>query len=175
MCGRSLLILTAAALWSGGAAAQVTALTHATLVDGSGAPPQANVTILMENGRIRDLGPSIAVPAGATVIDLTGKFVVPGIINGHVGPAPRDGQLRQYALYGVTTTTSMGADPDDIADYKARQRAGELRGARILTVKYRFTTLRGNGDDFKTPEAARGHVDEIAGKGADFSKASLTP
>jgi len=175
MRGRSLLVLAAAALWSGGAAAQVTALTHVTLVDGSGAPPQADVTILMENGRIRDLGPGIAAPASATVIDLTGKFVVPGIINGHghVGPAPRDGQLRQYALYGVTTTTSMGADPDDIADYKARQRAGELRGARILTVKYRFTTLRGNGDDFKTPEAARGYVDEIAGKGADFIKVWL--
>jgi len=175
MRGRSLLVLAAAALWSGGAAAQVTALTHATLIDGSGAPPQADVTILLENGRIRDLVPGIVAPAGATVIDLTGKFVVPGIINGHghVGPAPRDGQLRQYALYGVTTTTSMGADPDDIADYKARQRAGDLRGARILTVKYRFTTLRGNGDDYKTPEAARGQVDEIAGKGADFIKVWL--
>src|SRR5215813_5154850 len=175
MRGRWLLVLAAAALWPGGAAAQVTALTHATLIDGSGAPPQADVTILLENGRIRDLGPGIAAPAGATVIDLTGKFVVPGIINGHghVGPAPRDGQLRQYALYGVTTTTSMGADPDDIADYKARQRAGDLRGARILTVKYRFTTLRGNGDDYKTPEAARGQVDEIAGKGADFIKVWL--
>jgi len=175
MRGRLLLALAAAALWSGRAAAQITALTHATLIDGSGALPQANVTIVMENGRIRDLGPDIAAPAGAAVIDLTGKFVVPGIINGHghVGPAPRDGQLRQYALYGVTTTTSMGSDPDDIVDYKARQRAGDLRGARILTVKYRFTTLRGNGDDYKTPEAARGQVDEIAGKGADFIKVWL--
>src|SRR5262252_7662883 len=116
MRGRSLLVLTAAALWSGGAAAQVTALTHATLIDGSGAPPQANVTILMEGGRIRDIGVGLTAPGGATVIDLTGKFVTPGIINGHghVGPAPRDPQLRQYALYGITTTTSLGADPDDI-------------------------------------------------------------
>jgi len=47
------------------------------------------------------------------VIDVTGKYVVPGIINGHghVGPAPRDPQLRQYALYGVTTTTSMAGRP----------------------------------------------------------------
>src|SRR5262252_4715718 len=175
MRGRSLLVLAAAALWSGGAAAQVTALTHVTLVDGSGAPPQADVTILMENGRIRDLGPGIAAPASATVIDLTGKFVVPGIINGHghVGPAPRDGQLRQYALYGVTTTTSMAADPDDIVEYKAKQKAGDLHGARILTVKYRFTTLPGNGNDYKTPEAARQHVDEIATHGADFIKVWL--
>jgi len=170
------LMVFAATLLAGTAAdAQVTALTHATLIDGSGAPPQAGVTIVIENGRIRDLGPGVAAPAGATVIDLAGKFVLPGIINGHghVGPAPRDRQLRQYALYGVTTTTSMASDPDDIVDYKARQAAGDLLGARILTVKYRFTTLRGGGDDYKTPEAARGKVDEIAGKGADFVKVWL--
>src|SRR5271169_4921287 len=76
----------------------------------------------------------------ASLIDATGKFVVPGIINahGHVGPPARDPQLRQYALYGVTTTTSMYYDPDDIVAFKAAQRAGDLRGARILTVKYRF-------------------------------------
>ena len=163
-----------AILFASNAAAQVIALTHATLIDGTGAPAQDDITIVTENGRIRDIGPSrsTTMPANATVLDLTGKFVVPGIINahGHVGPAPRDPQLRQYALYGVTTTTSMAADPEDIVEFKARQQAGELRGARILTVRYRFTTLRGNGDDYKTPEAARRKVDDIATKGADFIK-----
>src|SRR5262245_35483840 len=170
-----LLALAAAVLFCDSAAAQVTVLRNATLIDGSGAPPQSNVTIVMDNGRIRDIGAGAAAPAGATVVDLAGKFVVPGIINGHghVGPAPRDRQLRQYALYGVTTTTSMAADPDDIVEYKARQKAGDLRGARILTVKYRFTTLASGGSDYKTPEAARGKVDEIAGKGADFIKVWL--
>jgi imidazolonepropionase-like amidohydrolase len=60
----------------------------------------------MENGRIHDLGPSVPPPPGGTVVDLTRKFVTPGIINGHghVGPPARDPQLRQYALYGVTTS-----------------------------------------------------------------------
>jgi imidazolonepropionase-like amidohydrolase len=170
----ALIAITAAVLFAANASAQVVALTRATLIDGTGAPAQDNITIVMEAGRIRDIGPSrsVAVPANATVIDLGGKFVVPGIINahGHVGPAPRDPQLRQYALYGVTTTTSMAADPEDIVEFKARQQAGDLRGARILTVRYRFTTLRGNGDDHKTPEAARAKVDEIATRGADFIK-----
>lgn len=170
-----LFALAAAVLFAGAASAQVTALTHATVIDGTGAPAQNDVTIVIENGSIRDMRAGAAAPAGATAIDLTGKFVTPGIINahGHVGPAPRDPQLRRYALYGVTTTTSMASDPDDIVAFKAKQAAGDLRGARILTVKYRFTTLRGQGDDYKTPEAARAHVDEIAGKGADFIKVWL--
>ena len=51
-----------------------------------GAAPQSNVTIVIENGRLRDIGTGVAAPAGATVIDVTGKFVVPGIINGHGQP-----------------------------------------------------------------------------------------
>jgi imidazolonepropionase-like amidohydrolase len=104
-------------------------------------------------------------------VDATGKFVVPGIINahGHVGE-DRDPQLRQYALYGVTTTTSMAIDPDDIAAFKERQKRGDLRGARILTVKYRFTSPPLAGSDYKTPAEARSKVDEIVAQGADFIK-----
>ncbi|MET0631839.1 MAG: amidohydrolase family protein [Xanthobacteraceae bacterium] len=175
MRASALLILAASVLFSAGAAAQVTVLTHATLIDGTGAPAQRDVTIVIENGRIRDIGPSAAVaaPANAAVVDLSGKFVVPGIINGHghVGPPPRDPQLRQYALYGVTTTTSMYFDQDDIVEFKARQMAGELRGARILTVKYRFMSPPFNpGSEAKTPEEGRAKVDEIVANGADFVK-----
>jgi imidazolonepropionase-like amidohydrolase len=167
-------VVFAAVVLSGAAAhAQTIALTHATLIDGTGAAPQRDVIIVMEQGRIREIGPGLAAPPGAAVIDLTDKFVVPGIINGHghVGPPPRDPQLRQYALYGVTTTTSMYFDQDDIAEFKARQKAGDLRGARILTVKYRFMSEPFKpGSEAKTPEEGRAKVDEIVANGADFVK-----
>ena len=95
-------------------------------------PPQTGVTIVMESGRIIDIGPRCERrPAGATVIDLAGKYVVPGIINGHghVGPAPHDPQVRQYALYGVTTTTSM-TGPCDCVEFKARQKRRRHEAAR---------------------------------------------
>ena len=169
-----LTILAALLSLAGSAAAQVTVLNHATVIDGTGAAPQNDVAILMENGHIRDMGPSskIPPPAGATVLDLTGKFIVPGIINahGHID-AKREPQLRQYALYGVTTTTSMSFDNDDIVEFKAEQKRGNLRGARILTVKYRFMSAPFKpGSEYKTPEEARAKVDEIVGQGADFIK-----
>jgi imidazolonepropionase-like amidohydrolase len=156
------------------ASAQITVLTRATVIDGTGAAPQNDISVVMENGIIRDMGPSskITAPPGSTVVDLTGKFIVPGIINahGHVD-ANRDPQLRQYALYGITTTTNMGFDPDDIAAFKAEQKRGNLRGARILTVKYRFMSEPFKpGSEYKTPDEARAKVDEIVAKGADFVK-----
>jgi imidazolonepropionase-like amidohydrolase len=165
----TLIILAAALLFTASATAQVIVLTHATVVDGTGAGPQKDVTIVMENGRIRDMGPSskLSVPAGATVVDLKGKFIVPGIINahGHVG-AKTEPQLRQYALYGVTTATSMQTDPDEVVQVREAQKRGELRGARVSTVKYRFAP----DPEVVTPQQARAKVDEIVAAGADYIK-----
>ena len=170
MKGASILVILAAALlFTASATAQVIVLTHATVVDGTGAGPQKDVTIVMENGRIRDMGPSskLSVPAGATVVDLKGKFIVPGIINahGHVG-AKTEPQLRQYALYGVTTATSMQTDPDEVVQVREAQKRGELRGARVSTVKYRFAP----DPEVATPDQARAKVDEIVAGGADYIK-----
>jgi imidazolonepropionase-like amidohydrolase len=165
----TLIILAAALLFAARATAQVIALTHATVVDGTGAGPQKDVTIVMENGRIRDMGPSskLSVPAGASVVDLKGKFIVPGIINahGHVG-AKTEPQLRQYALYGVTTATSMQTDPDEVVQVREAQKRGEIRGARVSTVKYRFAP----DPEVVTPQQARAKVDEIVAAGADYIK-----
>jgi imidazolonepropionase-like amidohydrolase len=164
-----LIVLSATLIFAASAGAQVTALTHATVIDGTGAGPQKDVTVVMENGRIRDMGPSskVSTPAGAAVLDLTGRFVVPGIINahGHVG-AKTEPQLRQYALYGVTTTTSMQTDPDEVVQVREAQKRGELRGARVSTVKYRFAP----DPEVKTPQQARAKVDQTVAAGADYIK-----
>src|SRR5262245_34018391 len=162
-------LLGAAVFFTAGAGAQVTVLTHATVIDGSGAAPRSNVTIVMENGLIRAMGPSALIdpPLDAALVDLTGKFVVPGIINahGHVG-ARTEPQLRQYAAYGVTTTNSMQTDPDEVVRVREAQRRGELLGSRVFTVKYRFAP----DPKMTTPEQARAKVDETVKEGADFIK-----
>src|SRR5262245_22850479 len=82
----TILAAFAAASWFvGSATAQVTVLTNATVIDGTGSPPQSVVAIVIADGRIIDLvqPPSgtltrLLTGPGTTVVDLTGKFVVPG-------------------------------------------------------------------------------------------------
>jgi len=109
----------------------------------------------------------VDVPRRMRTVDLTGKFIVPGIINahGHVG-AKTEPQLRQYALYGVTTATSMQTDPDEVVQVREAQKKGELHGARVSTVKYRFAP----DPEVVTSEQARAKVDQIVAAGADYIK-----
>ena len=77
-----IVVFAAALLLAVIARAQVVVLTRATVIDGTGTGPQPDVTIVIENGRIRDMGLSskVPAPAGATVLDLSGKFIVPSRI-----------------------------------------------------------------------------------------------
>ncbi|HMH85195.1 MAG TPA: hypothetical protein VK529_04555, partial [Gemmatimonadaceae bacterium] len=63
----------------------VVALTHARVIDGTGAPARDDQTLIIRDGRISALGASrsIAVPGGAQVLDLTGKTVIPGLVMVH--------------------------------------------------------------------------------------------
>jgi enamidase len=63
----------------------VLALTHVRVLDGTGAPARADQTIIVRDGRIEAVGPSSATPApaGAQVLDLTGRSVIPGLVMVH--------------------------------------------------------------------------------------------
>ena len=65
--------------------APIIALTHARVIDGTGAPARDEQTLLLANGTIADFGPtaSLAVPAGAHMINLSGKTVFPGLVMLH--------------------------------------------------------------------------------------------
>jgi len=68
---------------SQGWAQQLTVLRGGTLIDGTGAPPRANTVIVIQGNRIDSIG-SGDVPSGARVIDITGKYVVPGLWDKHL-------------------------------------------------------------------------------------------
>src|SRR5262245_65457554 len=67
------------------ASAQTLVLRGARLIDGTGANPFDNTAIIIRDGRIAAIGSarSVTVPAGAEVVDYTGKTIIPGLISGH--------------------------------------------------------------------------------------------
>jgi imidazolonepropionase-like amidohydrolase len=74
----------------------VLAVTGATLIDGTGAPPRAGTTIVIQDGRIVEVAPDGAVRLreGTDIIDAAGKYVIPGLADMHVhfslgSPLPR--------------------------------------------------------------------------------------
>jgi len=178
-------------------AAQVVVLSHVRLIDGSGAAPVEDATIVMAEGKIREIGPSanVKIPSGAEVRELRDKTVVPGIINlhGHVGNVKgietgrelftRENVLRNlgtYAKYGVTTTTSMGTDEDLMIEIRDDIRQGRERTTRVFTALQGFTSrqgyptqapgVKGVAQEVFSAAQSRAWVDGLADKHADVVK-----
>jgi imidazolonepropionase-like amidohydrolase len=131
--------------------ASVKAFTGLRLIDGSDRAPVANATIVVRGGRVVAAGSNVTVPAGAERVALTGKSVIPGLINahGHVNTPDRD--LKTYAAYGVTTVFSLGGNEE--AKWTALrdgQSTASLNRSRIY--------LAGPVVAATTPEAARAEV-----------------
>ncbi len=196
MIYRLLTLLFLLALIGGAQGAII--IEHATLIDGSGGAPLQDAALVIDDGRIVRIGPTgqVKPPPGATVIDATGKTVVPGIINlhGHVGltkgltqaqahytRANAIDNLRTYAAYGVTTTTSMGTDLDLIVGIRDEIDSGSLPGlARVLPALQGFTFqagypthvpgVKGLAQEVTSPADARARVDNLAAKGVSLVK-----
>jgi imidazolonepropionase-like amidohydrolase len=141
---------------------EIKVLRNFTLIDGSGRPPLAGAAMVIDAGRIVWVGPVVrlSAPAGAETVDLTGKYVMPGIVNlhGHLGntidltqdarfftPQNVARNLDAYASYGVTAVLSMGTDQDPIFHMRDEQRAGRPSTARIFTAGQGFIFLGGYG------------------------------
>jgi enamidase len=119
-------------------------LLHARVIDGTGAPPLENQTIVVRDGRLAAIGTPdrTPAPAGITTIDLTGKTVIPGLVMVHehlyypTGTAIY-GQLgesftRLYLAGGVTTMRT-GGNTNGVMDLNLKQQidAGQRPGPFI--------------------------------------------
>ena len=120
------------------------ALVGARLIDATGAPPVADSVVVVRDGRIADAGPraTTPVPAGAEVVDVAGKTIIPGLVNLHVhyrgGPEEIERQFRAQLHYGVTTARSIGSDtPERVAHLLAS--AGRPDAPRTYTAGLGFS------------------------------------
>jgi len=157
MTPRFLLLLAA---FAAPLLAETKVLTNFTLIDGTGRDAAPHSAMIITDGRITWVGPTSALqkPQGAQTLDLTARFVMPGIMNmhGHLGNVvdfvqdPKnftrenaEKQLKQYARFGVTSMVSMGSDQPAVFDIRKEQRAGRPHEARVFTAYKGFTGVGG--------------------------------
>src|SRR5882672_9421197 len=156
------------------ARADVTAFEGARLIVGNGSVIE-NATLVIDGNKIVQAGQGVAVPAGATRVNLAGKTVMPAIIDTHVHLSPmrerliRDLKMRGY--FGVGAALSMGLDPYDLLDIRGQTIAGAARyfsAGRGITMP---EPGRITAPHWITTEAeGRKAVDELAEKKVDIVK-----
>ena len=161
----------------------VIALTQVRLVDGTGAPPRADQTIVIRGTRIEAVGPraTTPVPAGARTVDLSGHTVAPGLVSlhehtyfgglGHPLPMNVSGPL--YLAHGVTTAMTAGSQlPYQELNLKRTIDAGRLAGPRLHIAGPYLTGGEPRPAVFRivTPEEVKRVVAYWAEEGATWFK-----
>src|SRR6478672_1038665 len=164
------------------------ALTHVLLIDGTGSAPKADQTVLVQNGRIAQVGPaaSVRAPAGAVTMDLNGHTLIPGLIGLHdhlfyTAAGGRAAQMsftgpRLYLASGVTTIrTTGGRSPYAEINTKEAIDSGRIPGPRVhLTAPYITGGSGGSAGsmaEITTPDAARRFVAYWSQEGVEWIKA----
>lgn len=128
------------------------AIEHVRVIDGTGAAPRENQTVLLKDGRIAALGRHLKLPGDATVIDGSGKSLIPGLVGMHdhmFYPAPKVNPEAKEAIYpeqassfpklylagGVTSIRTTGStEPYTDLELKKAIDAGKIPGPKMHTT-----------------------------------------
>jgi imidazolonepropionase-like amidohydrolase len=170
------------------------AITHVRVIDGNGRPAKDDQTVVLQDGRIASVRTHAAPPKGATVIDGSGRTLIPGLVGMHdhmFYPAPSVNPGAKEALYpeqassfpklylaaGVTTIRTTGST-EPYTDLAVKQAidAGRIAGPKMHTTG---PYLEGVGSfapqlhELTGPADARDTVDYWIGEGATSFKAYM--
>ena len=170
----ALLVGSAAAGAQQGTSGGSLLIQNVRLFDGEKVTPRTSV--LVTDGRVARIAPTIPAPAGASVVDGSGKTLLPGFIDSHThswGTA-----LRDAAAFGVTTVLDMFTEPKTAADFRkldgtdAGKDAADFRSAGVLA-----TAPKGHGTEYgipiptlSAPNEAQAWVDARLAEGSDYIK-----
>ena len=168
--------------------ADTLAITHTNVIDVADGTESPDMTVLIRDGRIAEVGKSnaVAAPRDAKVINGVGKYVMPGLWDMHVHTIfgdwlPRDEKvmLPLFVANGVTGVRDMGGDLEPLKQWRSAIAAGKLLGPRMIIAG---PMLDGPVPRFPSSapiaNAADGTrtVDELKAGGVDFIKIqSLIP
>lgn len=178
-------------------------IRNATIITGRGSPtnnrampPEGPVDLVIENGVITNVvlmdavnlaghGRDFQRPTGDIVIDATGLYVLPGLVEMHahlprdsgtLGPRGSDYAYRVYLGHGVTTVRDAG-NGAGLRQLGAQRQMGDANAivAPRLVLCQRWPLQLRRWDEGNTPEKARAQVQQMKQLGADCVKISKSP
>ena len=181
-------------------AAGTTSLTNARLFDGTGSAVREGVSITVTDGRIESITDD--APSGGRIIDLGGRFLMPGLIDCHTHltiqaePELAEGEealrpgvvghlvaanLREALRMGITTVREVGAHGDTVFEVRQAARYGAFRIPRLLVSGRLVSATSPQASHFTDmyreadgPEEMRKAAREQIRSGADFVKIMTT-
>src|SRR4051812_27680642 len=171
-------------------APQAMLLRPARVFDGADPRPHEGWQVLVRGDRIEAVGPALAMPAGASVIDLPGATLMPGMIEGHshlflhpynetswddqvlkeplaLRTARAVNHARATLMAGFTTTRDLGTEGAGYADVGLKQaiEQGIVPGPRMLVVTRAIVATGAYGPKIAEPDFAARGAEEADGPG----------
>src|SRR5262245_18860561 len=200
--GFIIALIGSAALSGQAPASRAVLYDGARLIDGRGGAPMDRSAFIVDNGRISAVGRQgeVKAPAGATRVDLTGKTVMPTLVNIHVHigyegytswgaqnytPPNVLDHLQREAFYGVGVTQSVGSSPTGASiQFQRDQTAGTFAPASRFFFMPGMAPPNGGPDavllkgtqalqavtEVSTPDEARAAVKSMAARNLEHVK-----
>ncbi len=145
--------------------------THVTIIDVTGATPKRDTTVVITGDRISAIGDNIPLPAGAQVVDATGKFLIPGLWDMHVHWYVRD-TFTLFLANGVTGVRQMFGN-SDLLRWRDQIAKGSLLGPRMVVASPIIDgpqPIWPNSIAVRNEDEGRKAVRRVKQWGADFVK-----
>lgn len=118
---------------------------NVTVIAMTGAAPMPGRTVVVRDGRIAAIEPTsgAAGPVAGTVVDGTGKYLIPGLFEMHAHTSKtRASALGLYVVHGVTTLRDQGSEHAEVLAWRRQIRRGERVGPRMLIAGPYLESLR---------------------------------
>jgi imidazolonepropionase-like amidohydrolase len=156
------------------------ALVGATLIDGTGGPPLEESAVVIRRGHVESVGSrrDFLLPERTTEVDLTGRWIMPGLVDGHVHLVdPLAGVARwsmtRYLAWGVTTVRDVHGPLRSVLAVRRQVNRGWSPGPRVYSAGAMIDGVPATYPDAvaaATARDARRGVDRLVNSGADLIK-----
>jgi hypothetical protein len=155
------------------------AITHVSVIDGTGAPPKPDQTVVVVGDQIATIGAvaAVRIPRDARTIDASGRFLIPGLWDAHIHTRYEGiDHLRLLIVNGITSARNMSGPWEHLSQihsWREQIQRGERVGPRLWTTG---PLLDGPGTGravqvaVSNADEARAAVRRTKGEGADFVK-----